>query len=308
MGSQAMSIAETVYRNYSPAGQGVGVFPLVKKSRVLEVGFGSGALLQALINNDNEVHGTDVSEKIITDAKASGIDNVHLVDVSETPLPFADDFFDAVYCYEVFEHLTNPHRLFFEIRRVLKSNHLLYFSVPSQEMSMGYGPSRHTFVYPGLLERHNLERFFMQMYFKIDAYLENTEGIIHHRNYALNNMKHLGLPDVMEVIIGDYAVTALYDQLLDEQALETEIRRETQPYFTVLHQAAAAGAWEVVDSIVAIFTVYYPQNYALLIKSAEILLSFKNKEKSKEYLKKALTIKPIPNDIYSEISLTIEQL
>ena len=112
----------------------------------------------------------------------------------------------------------------------------------------------------------------------------------------------------MEVIIGDYAVNALYGQLLDEQALETEIRRETQPYFTALHQAAAVGAWEAVDSIVAIFTAYYPQNYALLIKSAEILLSFKNKEKAKEYLKKALTIKPIPNDIYSEISLTIEQL
>jgi len=303
-----MTIAETVYRNYSPAGQGIGVFPLVSNARVLEIGFGSGDLLRALLGNNNEVHGTDVSEHIVDSARTSGMTNIHLVDVSESPLPFVDDFFDAVYCYEVFEHLTNPHRLFFEIRRVLKPGCSLYFSVPSQEYSMGYGPSRHTFVYPGLLERPNLERFFMQMYFKIEDYLENTEGIIHHRNYRLRNMKHLGLPDVMEVIIGDYAVTALYGELLDAQTLENEIERETRPYLNALEQAAQVGNWQSVDDIIDIFSHYYPDDYMLPIKSAEILLRSGNNEKARHQLSRTLTMDTMPESIASEIKMTIERL
>ncbi|MGD9950498.1 MAG: class I SAM-dependent methyltransferase [Desulfobulbus sp.] len=303
-----MTIAESVYRNYSPAGQGVGVFPLVEDAKVLEIGFGSGDLLRALRACNNQVYGTDVSERIVTKARKDGLNNVFLVDVSETPLPFADDFFDAVYCYEVFEHLTNPHRMFFEIRRVLKAGCFLFFSVPSQEISMGYGPSRHTFVYPGLLERHNLERFFMQMYFKIEEYRENADGIIEHRNYRLANKKQLRLPDVMEVIIGDYSVTTLYGALLDEHELEQEIERETEPYFVHLDNAAQSDNWPAFDDITDLVLQFYPDNCKLRIKIAEAALNVGNKSKTKQLLSDILLIKGISDTLSSEIKTTIAYL
>lgn len=303
-----MTIATSVYRNYSPAGQGIGVMPLVENARVLEIGFGSGDLLRALLARNNEVYGTDVSERIVETARENGLGNVFLVDVSETPLPFADDLFDAVYCYEVFEHLTNPYRLFVEIRRVLRAGCPLFFSVPSQEYSMGYGPGRHTFVYPGLLERHNLERFFTQMYFKIEAYRENTDGIIHHRNYRLTNMKHLGLPDVMEVIIGDYPVPTLYGEILDAQSLEQEIDRETQPYFDVLEGVVQAEDWHSFDSIAGIILRYYPEHYMLHLKMAEIALRAENREKARHLLGNILTMAGLPESVAAEIRITLTHI
>lgn len=303
-----MTIAESVYRNYLPAGQGVGVLPLVENARVLEIGFGSGDLLRKLSSCKNEVYGTDVSERIVNQARHDGLNNVFLVDVSETPLPFADDFFDAVYCYEVFEHLTNPHRMFFEIRRVLKAGCSLFFSVPSQEYSMGYGPSRHTFVYPGLLERHNLERFFMQMYFKIEEYRENVDGFIHHRNYRLTNQKQLEQPDVMEVIIGDYSVDTLYGALLNEQALQQEIERETEPYFILLGNSAQTENWPAFDNITDLILQFYPENFKLRIKIAETALNAGNRSKAKKLLNDILIMKGIDDDLASEIKTTIAYL
>jgi len=47
-------------------------------------------------------------------------------------LPFEDGSFDNVVAMEVLEHVTDPHRAFQEIRRVLKSDGRLVISVPSE--------------------------------------------------------------------------------------------------------------------------------------------------------------------------------
>lgn len=91
---------KTAYKNYQPAGKETGVFELVSRCRVLEIGFGSGALLRALRERGNEVYGVDAGQDIVEKARLQGFSNVHLLDVSEEPLPFADDFFDVAYAYE----------------------------------------------------------------------------------------------------------------------------------------------------------------------------------------------------------------
>jgi SAM-dependent methyltransferase len=228
-----------VYREYVPAGKEAGLLPLVENARVLEIGFGGAKLLEALRDRGNEVYGVDASQNLVEQARAKGFEHVHMVDISDAPMPFEDDLFDAVYAYEVFEHLTNPHRMFAEVRRVLRKDGLLFFSVPAQEIDMGYGVNRHTFVYPGLLEKSNLERFIMQMYFRIEYQFE--PGPRQHlvgRNYILRNMKPADKADVVEVIIGNYNVRELYGFLLSEEQLAREIEIEVKPYLLQIQQLA----------------------------------------------------------------------
>jgi SAM-dependent methyltransferase len=221
-------------------------------------------------------------------------------------LPFDDDFFDAIYCYEVFEHLTNPHRLFFEIRRVLKPEHNLYFSVPTQEQTMGYGPCRHSFVYPGLLERKNLERFFMQMYFKTEHYEENAEGIIYHRNYILKNMKQPDKPDIMEVIIGDYSVPKLYEDILKASDMHVEIEREIAPYIEILEGAGRNKNWQMFNQTMNTVVSYYSNYYPLYIKLAEILELNGNHDGVKVVLERLREIPGTPEELINQIDNIME--
>lgn len=296
-----MTTAKNTYVDYKPAGQGAGVLPIVKNLRVLEIGFGSGDLLKELCLKGNDVYGTDVGKSIVEKAMSSGFKNVFHVDVSEQSLPFDDDFFDAIYCYEVFEHLTNPHRLFLEIGRVLKAEHNLFFSVPTQEQSMGYGPCRHSFVYPGLLERKNLERFFMQMYFKTEHYEENREDIIYHRNYILKNMKHPDKPDIMKVIIGDYSVQTLYGDILTTSDMNAEIEREIAPYFEFLEEAGRNKNWKIFNQVMNIVVSYYSNYYPLYIKLAEILERNGDHNGVKVVLEKLRHVPGIPEELINQI-------
>lgn len=269
-----MTIGKTVYEHYNPAGKGAGLFPLVSGCRVLEVGFGSGDLLRALAGAGNEVYGVDAGQDIVDKAKQQGLTHVFRVDVSEEPLPFDADFFEAVYCYEVLEHLTNPHRLFFEIRRVLKRDHVLYFSVPAQEVDMGYGQLRHTFVYPGLLEKHNLERFFMQMYFRIDRTIDAgpTDWLLGH-NYALINKKDDRKPDVVEVIIKDMSVYELYQEVLSPEALTREVGRELSNYAVIMEDCVKRNDMASFEEFLKFNLNAYPKEYPFFIRFAQRLIA-----------------------------------
>ena len=61
--------------------------------------------------------------------------NTRYVDLSTTPLGFADETFDAVYAYHVFEHLTPSHgtRCAQQILSALKAGGILRVSVPDLE-------------------------------------------------------------------------------------------------------------------------------------------------------------------------------
>ncbi len=295
-----MTVAKKAYENYKPAGLETGRFPLVENCRVLEIGFGSGVLLKALIEKGNDAYGVDVGADIVKKAREAGLKNVELADISEEPLPYKDDFFDAVYCYEVFEHLTNPHRLFYEIRRTLKAEHDLYFSVPSQEMTMGYGPDRHSFVYPGLLERENLERFFMQMYFRVENKVEDQNIGIVHRSYILKNMKREGLPDIVKIITGDHNVEQLYGHMLGPEELEREILHEIKPYLHILEKLLAAGELEPIDDVLNVLLTFYLNHYFMYFELSEIFAGHGQAGIAKSLLEAMLKNENLPDTVREE--------
>jgi SAM-dependent methyltransferase len=76
--------------------------------RALEIGCGPGRLIKLLAHHFGEIHGVDVSDEMIGLARERlrGIPQAHVHATSGAGLPqFADESFDFVYSYAVFQHI-----------------------------------------------------------------------------------------------------------------------------------------------------------------------------------------------------------
>ena len=101
--------------------------------QLLEVGCGTGRFLAALAAAGQQVTGTDLSQKMLDQARvrleSAGIDNVSLIQTSS--LPFPDSTFSAVYSIFVVNLVPDYNELFAKVARVLKPDGLFVFNVPN---------------------------------------------------------------------------------------------------------------------------------------------------------------------------------
>lgn len=94
--------------------------------RALEIGCGPGRLMKPLSRHFGEIHGVDVSDEMIGMARErlAGIPHAHVHSTNGASLAlFADESFDFVYSYAVFQHIPSRDvvlEYMREIRRVLK--------------------------------------------------------------------------------------------------------------------------------------------------------------------------------------------
>jgi ubiquinone/menaquinone biosynthesis C-methylase UbiE len=100
---------------------------LARGNRVLEIGFGNGKLLPALLScaDDLSYVGADIAETMVADATASELKAVaagraSFQLASAEALPFADKNFDRVFAVNVIYFWPEPARALTEIRRVLR--------------------------------------------------------------------------------------------------------------------------------------------------------------------------------------------
>jgi ubiquinone/menaquinone biosynthesis C-methylase UbiE len=95
--------------------------------RALEVGCGPGRLLRPMSRHFGEIHGVDVSDEMVARARRNlrGIPHAHVHTNAGADLAaFADESFDFVYSYAVFQHIPSREVVFSylrEIHRVLKN-------------------------------------------------------------------------------------------------------------------------------------------------------------------------------------------
>lgn len=106
---------------------------------VLDVGCGFGWFeLFSLSKGIRTITGIDVSESDLETAKHYlNSPKVHLRVASAIELPFPDESFDTVTCWEVLEHIppNTERQAFQEIRRVLRPQGRLYLSTPHASIS-----------------------------------------------------------------------------------------------------------------------------------------------------------------------------
>ncbi|HET6583376.1 MAG TPA: methyltransferase domain-containing protein [Nannocystaceae bacterium] len=93
---------------------------------VLEVGCGTGLLLQRVAGFARTAIGIDLSPGMLERARARGLE---VVEGSATALPFTDDRFDVAYSFKVLSHVPELERALAEMLRVVRPGGHIVFDI-----------------------------------------------------------------------------------------------------------------------------------------------------------------------------------
>jgi SAM-dependent methyltransferase len=107
---------------------------LTRDADVLDVACGEGYGSAWLAQVARTVVGVDISVRVVAQAhQRYRNSNLQFLCAHAGALPFPDDSFDWVTCFETIEHLTEQPRLIAEVRRVLRPNGHLVLSSPDRQ-------------------------------------------------------------------------------------------------------------------------------------------------------------------------------
>lgn len=123
---------------------------------VLDVGFGTGYLLQEAAKSGAKVCGQDISEEAVRLASKI-VPSANLKVGPGENLQFEDDQFDAVFCIGALEHFMDMEQGMREMERVAKPNARLFIEVPNKNY-LGW---KFTF-HPGTHQQDINERLWTQ--------------------------------------------------------------------------------------------------------------------------------------------------
>ena len=79
--------------------------------RILDVGCGDGCFARLLgeASKVKEVYGVEISSEAVELATENGVKAFQL-DLQREDFPFQDNYFDAIFCGEIIEHMFDPDR------------------------------------------------------------------------------------------------------------------------------------------------------------------------------------------------------
>jgi len=104
-----------------------GFEPHRQNNRFLDVGCGSGTLLEIGKEMNWDVVGVEVSKPAAENIRKKGL-SVFEGTLEEAKFP--DNYFDVITCTEVIEHVTNPKEVIKEIARIITPKGILWMTTP----------------------------------------------------------------------------------------------------------------------------------------------------------------------------------
>ena len=105
---------------------------LVENYRVLDLGCNTGYGTDLLFRSTKKVVGVDVSGKAIESAKKQyGYLGIEFQKIDGKTLPFDDEVFDVVVCFQVIEHIVNYRTFIDEIKRIMTSEGVILLTTPN---------------------------------------------------------------------------------------------------------------------------------------------------------------------------------
>jgi SAM-dependent methyltransferase len=101
------------------------------EAEILEIGSGTGNLLQRLKSDGYRVRGVEINRELIAESRRWHGD-LPLQLVEGVRLPFPDQSFDLVLSFDVFEHIPDSDAHLAEVRRVLRPGGYLLMQTPNK--------------------------------------------------------------------------------------------------------------------------------------------------------------------------------
>lgn len=101
----------------------------LKNKFVLDAGCGSGAISGEIAKKSKRLIGIDINPHAVKYAQSKKIHNANFVASNVEDIPFGDNSFDIITCFDVLDHCINPRKTLGEFYRVLNKNGLVFLIV-----------------------------------------------------------------------------------------------------------------------------------------------------------------------------------
>jgi len=150
-----------------------------KNDTMLDFGCGQGAYTSYLNSNGYKIIGTDILKYNEWDG------NEFFEHVDVLPLPFKDNQFDIVFCFEVLEHCKNYISILKELRRVCKRDFIM--SVPNCDLSISLRGAN-------LVPAHWTDQTHCNFFKK-----ESIKDVLEQNNFMINSIE-----DCLEISVSEY--------------------------------------------------------------------------------------------------------
>lgn len=98
---------------------------------VLDIGCGNGSQTALFLKNCNQLTAIDLSPENVQLTKQL-LPSAKVYEASAENLPFEDNSFDLILCFEVLEHISDDRKALLEMKRVLRKNGFVAITVPNK--------------------------------------------------------------------------------------------------------------------------------------------------------------------------------
>ena len=129
-----IGIKRNLFQKYWHSKRFSEVLKVIKRVQgpVLDIGCHGGTFTKVILKKvgGSKIYGIDISKSAIKEAQNKISDGVFSAGDAQN-LPYEANFFEAVFCLEILEHVDNPKAVIYEIKRVLKKGGYSVILVPT---------------------------------------------------------------------------------------------------------------------------------------------------------------------------------